>query len=923
MRREVCQAALAAVAVMVSAWVAPARAQSLTAVQTGTLNSTIRLSPLVNLTYNNGTTNVAATPIDMATIPGDKKLYIGTYSGTNPLVLIVDPYAKTQSATPFLSFSDFGTQTLVAGQGMQGMTFSPNFNDPTKPGYRKFYTYTAEKSATATGSNSVMFLHPEIPNPSTTAASTAVLREWTANSAGTAIDTAVAPRVVLNFGTPAGHMGGGLKFGPDGYLYLSTGDGGGNGDGGSQTSTTDGFTGRDATGTATDVPGISNGQDFTNALGKVLRIDPYVTNGDGTPRATPAGSIAKTFSSQTKYFVPGNNPFVGNTQNVYFTPIGPVASQTPVAPMEEIFAIGFRNPWKLSFDKNAAAGAMPYVADVGSRTREEVDLVQAGKNYGWPYREGDVISATAAGTRPTPIPYVKQVSPGVYAAYDLDPTFNDPAQMAGPIARLGTRSGSANPLVFADRPGSDIFGDGAYGWQYGDGNSVTGGFVYRGTAMPELYGKYVFGAYEFLVEDTTRTNGAKSAGGRLFYFDPNEVATTKTVKEFNYDLSGSTIPANGGGALMGVVQADNGDLFAMLAGGSVFKLNPNPGWNTDGDGAWSGATNWSGAVPNAINAATYFGPNITAPRAVTVDGAKTVGAINFDSPVSYTLGGSTLTLDVAGDVGIQAAINVVDGSHVISAPIVLNKNLVVSVDQPASLLSLTGTLSAAGKAITKDGHGTAQFENIRTGTLTVNQGVARIRPRWTPNDPNPTSRVNHLSIAASGQLDLADNALVIDYVSVGTLVTEVRQHLLNSRLVSSSADAQHRLGYADNAVLHLNSFAGESVTDDAILIRFTYSGDSDLDGDVDSTDLAHLASHWQQPGAWTGGDFTYDGVVDIRDLYQLAITWQLGVPNPLPASSLTSMLGGLGLPVVAPEPGILSVLGIAAAGAMARRRRRD
>ncbi len=909
MRREVFLAAISAAAAVLCS--VRANGQALTAVQSDPANQTIRLSPVLNLGF---------APIDAATIPGDNRLYIGSYSGS-PQVVVFDPVTKTVSPTPFLSFADFGTQTLVAGQGMQGMTFSPDFNDPTKPGYHKFYTYTAEKSATATGSQSVMFLHPEIPNPSTSSASTAVVREWTANAAGTAIDTAIAPRIVLNFGTPAAHMGGGMKFGPDGYLYLSTGDGGGNGDGSSQTGTTDGFTGRDATGTANDVPGISNGQDFTNPTGKVLRIDPYVTNADGSPRDTPAGETLKSFNGQTKYFIPNSNPFVGNSQNVYFTPIGPVAGgNTPVAPMDELYAFGFRNPWKMSFDKNAVPGDSPYVADVGSRTREEINLVQPGKNYGWPYREGDVTSATAAGTRPSPIPYLKQVSPGVYAPFDLDPTLNDPTQMAGPIARFGTRSGSANPLVFADRPGNDIFSDGIYGWQYGDGNSVTGGFVYRGTAIPELYGKYVFGAYEYLVEDTSRTNGAMSGGGRLFYFDLAEAGDIKTIKEFNYDLAGSTIPANGSGALLGVVQADNGDLYALLVGGSVFKINPNPGWNVDSDGSWSVGTNWSGTTPDGVNAATYFGPVINSPRVVTLDGQRTIGAISFDSNVSYTLGGSPIVMEVSGPAGIVAGINVSSGTHTISAPIALNSDLAVTVE-PTSTLFLTGTLTATGKSVGKYGLGTAQFENIRAAELKVQAGVAKIRARGTPNSSEGVSRVSSLSIETSGQLDLTDNAMVIDYTTVGSLVSDVREHLRTGRLTSSSADAQHRIGYADNATMHRTDFEGQSVGDNAILLKFTYAGDVDLDGDVDARDLGRFSLSWQHDGTWINGDLNYDGFVDIGDLYLLASTWQLGVNNPLPGSSLGSALASFGLPPTVPEPGALSLLGLCGATLLSRRRR--
>jgi hypothetical protein len=325
-----------------------------------------------------------------------------------------------------------------------------------------------------------------------------------------------------------------------------------------------------------DVPGISNGEDFTNLLGKVIRIDPYVTNADGSPRGTPAGETAKLFNGSTRYFIPNSNPFAGNPQNIFFTPIGPATAQPPVAPLMELFAFGFRNPWKLSFDKNAVAGDLPFVADVGSRQREEINLVQPGDNYAWPYREGDVASGAANG-RPLNVgnlPYLKQTGPSTFAQYDLDPTLSDPTQMSLPIARLGTRSGTSSPLVFADRPGSDIDADGIYGNSYGDNDAVVGGFVYRGTKIPELVGKYVFGGYEYLVIDPTRdpsTYPATSGGGRLFYFDPAEAAAFKTVREFNF-YPGSTIAANGAGNILSIAQADDGELYVMFANGDVKQI---------------------------------------------------------------------------------------------------------------------------------------------------------------------------------------------------------------------------------------------------------------------------------------------------------------------------------------------------------------
>jgi len=529
----------------------PARAQPLTAVVSDPGNIEIALEPIATLS--------GFVPVDAATIPGNSKLYVGTYIASSASVQIVDPVAKTVSGTPFLTFA--GTGVPITGQGLQGITFSPNFNNDSQPGYRKFYTYEAE---TGPGGANVMFLHPEVSNPG----SVGVIREWTANAAGTAIDTNIPSRVVVNFGTPAGHMGGGMKFGPDGYLYLSTGDGGGNGNGGSTTNSSDGFTGRNLSGSSNDVPGISNGEDFTNVLGAVIRIDPHVTNADGSPRDTPADATARQFDGSTRYFIPDSNPFVGNPQNIYFTPLGPATSHAPVAPLGEIFAFGFRNPWKLSFDNNAVAGDAPYVADVGSHEREEIDLLEAGKNYGWPYREGDIASGAASG-RPLVagnLPYLKETTPGVFAQFDLDPTLSDPTQMAIPLVRLGTQSISGGQ--FWDRPGQDYFNDHLYGDEWGDTSSVTGGFVYRSTSIPELEGMYVFGGYETLIRANTTNYVPQSVGGRLFYFDPNEAATYRTVREFNYEI-GSEIAANAGGNVFSISQGDDGELYVMFGNGDI------------------------------------------------------------------------------------------------------------------------------------------------------------------------------------------------------------------------------------------------------------------------------------------------------------------------------------------------------------------
>jgi len=134
-------------------------------------------------------------------------------------------------------------------------------------------------------------------------------------------------RILLTFAQPyANHNGGCLAFGPEGYLYIATGDGGSAGD-----------------------PG-RNAQNLANLLGKILRIDVDRTQG------------------QLAYAIPADNPWAGNTSGF----------------REEIYAYGLRNPWKFSFDGDGRL----WVADVGQNAVEEINLVGKGLNYGWNIMEG-------------------------------------------------------------------------------------------------------------------------------------------------------------------------------------------------------------------------------------------------------------------------------------------------------------------------------------------------------------------------------------------------------------------------------------------------------------------------------------------------------------------------------------------------------
>lgn len=173
------------------------------------------------------------------------------------------------------------------------------------------------------------------------------------------------------------HNGGMIAFGPDNFLYIGMGDGGSGGD------------------------PENRAQNREALLGKILRIDV-----DGPP----------------PYGIPPDNPFVGQEGK------------------PEIYALGLRNPWRFSFDRQT--GEL-WVADVGQNAWEEINIVEKGKNYGWRLLEG--------------------------------------THCYNPSTNCRTVPGLVDPVT-----------------EYANGQgrcSVTGGYVYRGTRIPALQGTYLFGDY--------------------------------------------------------------------------------------------------------------------------------------------------------------------------------------------------------------------------------------------------------------------------------------------------------------------------------------------------------------------------------------------------------------------------------------------
>ena len=216
----------------------------------------------------------------------------------------------------------FGPNTFDE-RGLLGLAFHPGYATNGL-----FYTYTSEPTAGPASLPSTMpaGVPPDHQN---------VVAEWRAAGPGVPALGVLASsrRELIRMDHPQfNHDGGDLGFGPDGNLYISVGDGGNADDEGPG-----------------HLPG-GNAQNLGAPLGKLLRIDP-----DGT-------------AVGGRYGIPADNPFAG----------------TPGA-VREIYAFGFRNPFRFSFD--SLTGDL-YVGDVGQNDIEEVDVVTRGGNYGWVTKEG-------------------------------------------------------------------------------------------------------------------------------------------------------------------------------------------------------------------------------------------------------------------------------------------------------------------------------------------------------------------------------------------------------------------------------------------------------------------------------------------------------------------------------------------------------
>ncbi len=257
-----------------------------------------------------------------------------------------------------------------------------------------------------------------------------------------------------------------------------------------------------------------NSQNLSTPLGKMLRLDPLAP-------ALTAGS-PDPISANGQYRIPTSNPF-----------------QFPGA-VAEIFALGLRNPYRFSFDRPDLGGTGDLIAaDVGQNNVEEIDRIVLGGNFGWVVKEG------------------------TFLFYRTDPDGPGPL-LAGSVGANspGSPAGLIDPI-------SGPFGTLQYDHQ--DGISITGGFVYRGQAIPELVGRYVFG-------DLALRNAPPRVDGRLFYAN----LQTGQIKEFLLpQFPTGKLPD--GLTVHGFGEDASGELYALVTntpangtGGVVYKLAPVP-----------------------------------------------------------------------------------------------------------------------------------------------------------------------------------------------------------------------------------------------------------------------------------------------------------------------------------------------------------
>jgi len=428
---------------------APSPTATLT--MTPTLEATVTAEPTGTITSTQGTTLTVGLELvaegftsPLAVVPvfdGSRRLFIMDQVG----VISILTEDGELLAEPFLDISD-RMVTLTPDydeRGLLGLAFHPQYAENGR-----FFVYY---SAPLREGGPEGWDH------------TSHIAEFTVSADNADMADPDSERIILQVDQPqANHNGGQIAFGPDGYLYIPLGDGGGAND-------------NDAVGHVDDWYEVNeggNGQDLDqNLLGSILRLD---IDSEGTE-----GQL---------YGIPEDNPF----------------ADVPGA--AEIYAYGFRNPYRIAFDMNGEPGL--YVSDAGQVLWEEVSFVTSGGNYGWNVKEGTHCFSTANPEESLP---------------ECPTTDPDGAPLVDPIIEFQNANAEG-----------------------GLGLTIIGGYVYRGIAIPDLQGQYVFGQWSaaFDAGDGSLFAAAAASGNELWEFQNLTITTTDSGRldafllSFGQDMDG-------------------------------------------------------------------------------------------------------------------------------------------------------------------------------------------------------------------------------------------------------------------------------------------------------------------------------------------------------------------------------------------------
>ena len=363
-------------------------------------------------------------------------------------------------------------------------------------------------------------------------------------------------------------------------------------------------------------------------------------------------------------------------------------------------------------------------------------------------------------------------------------------------------------------------------------------------------------------------------------------STQAGQQQFLTDLRNAVMNVNNG-AGMGVVWwypeaiqvpgfniYNGGDTALFDASGNVLPSvnafsTSAPTWNLNANGNWYNAMNWTGGVPTYAGDVANFTSAITAPRTVTLNAPIGVATINFNNGNAYTVAGtSTLTLEATGGGG-SAAINVTNGSHVISAPVVLNSDASVNVASASSVLQISDFKDTT-RSITKSGAGRLQLNRIRANGLTINSGTVTLAPA-----SGSASSLALLSISPGAMFDLTDNDLIV----TSTSKSSIEAHVSTKRLASSlsTPTSATGLGVLDGAE-YLSfgnaSFDGAAVSPTDVLVKYTWNGDANFDGRVTFDDYVKIDTGFGSGlTGWANGDFNYSGTVNFDDYVLIDIAF--------------------------------------------------